>query len=62
MRRRFSTSADLVAGLYAALVEYLEGRELLRWGPFDAAPCTDAALGDLDRERMTAFNGRSAGA
>ncbi len=57
VRRRFRTSADLVAGLYAALVEYLEGRELLRWGPFDAAPCTDAAFGDLDRERMTAFIG-----
>ena len=34
VRRRFNTPADLVAGLYAALVEYLEGRELLRWGPF----------------------------
>ena len=33
------------------------GRELLRWGPFDAAPCTDAAFDDLDRDRMTAFIG-----
>ena len=57
VRRRFNTPADLVAGLYAALVEYLEGRELLRWGPFDAAPCTDATLDDLDRDRMTAFIG-----
>ena len=57
VRRRFNTPADLVAGLYAALVEYLEGRELLRWGPFDAAPCTDATFDDLDRDRMTAFIG-----
>ena len=57
VRRRFSTPTDLVAGLYAALVEYLEGRELLRWGPFDAAPCTDAAFDDLDGDRMTAFIG-----
>ena len=57
VRKRFSTPADLVAGLYAALVEYLEGRELLRWGPFDAAPCTDATFDDLDHERMTAFIG-----
>ena len=57
VRRRFSTLADLVAGLYAALVEYLERRELLRWGPFDAAPCTDAEFDDLDRERMTWFLG-----
>ena len=57
VRRRFNTPTDLVAGLYAALVEYLEGRELLRWGPFDAAPCTDAAFDDLDRDRMTGFIG-----
>ena len=57
VRRRFDTPADLLAGLYAALVEYLEGRELLRWGPFDAAPCTDATLDDLDHDRMTAFIG-----
>ena len=57
VRKRFNTPADLLAGLYAALVEYLEGRELLRWGPFDAAPCTDATLDDLDPERMTAFIG-----
>ena len=57
VRRRFNTPTDLVAGLYAALVEYLEGRELLRWGPFDAAPCTDAAFDDLDPDRMTGFIG-----
>ena len=57
VRRRFSDSADLLAGLYAALVEYLERRELLRGGPFDAAPCPDASFDDLDRECMTAFIG-----
>ena len=57
VRRRFSTPTDLVAGLYAALVEYLEGRELLRWGPFDATPCTDAGFDDLDRDRMAGFIG-----
>ena len=55
VRKRFRDVAELVAALYAALVEYLEGRELLRWGPFDAAPCADAALDDLDGERMTLF-------
>jgi len=44
-----------VAGLYAALVEYLEGRELIRWGPFDAAPCAKATPDDLDVERMAQF-------
>ena len=53
IRKRFNTSAELVIGLYAALVEYLEGKELLRFGPFDAAPCEGATLDDLDTARMT---------
>ena len=55
IRKRFNTLAELVAGLYAALVEYLEGRELIRWGPFDASPCAKATLDDLDIERMAQF-------
>ena len=62
VRRRFNTSVDLVAGLYAALVEYLEVRGLLRWGPFDATPCADAAFDDLDRDRMAWFIGTARGA
>ena len=38
IRRRFDTQEELVIGLYAGLVEYLEDKELLRFGPFDAAP------------------------
>ncbi len=55
VRRRFATSAELVAGLYAALVQYLEARELLRLGPFDAAPCSGATLDDLDIAGMYRF-------
>ena len=55
VRRRFGTSAELVAGLYAALVEYLEARDLLRFGPFDASPCIGATLDDLDFQRMSLF-------
>ena len=55
VRRRFATSVELVAGLYAALVQYLETRELLRFGPFDAAPCSGATLDDLDVEDMYRF-------
>ena len=55
IRKRFHTTAALVAGLYAALVEYLEERELIRWGPFDAAPCTKATPDGLDVERMAQF-------
>ena len=55
IRKRFGTEAELVAALYAALVEFLEVRELIRWGPFDASPCDRATLDDLDHERMTRF-------
>lgn len=55
VRRRFATPAELIAGLYAALVQYLEGRELLRFGPFDAALCAGATMDDLDAEGMYRF-------
>ena len=55
VRRRFATSAELIAGLYASLVQYLEARELLRFGPFDAVACSGATLDDLDFEDMYRF-------
>ena len=55
VRKRFTTPAELIAGLYAALVQYLETRELLRFGPFDAAPCSGATMDDLDVEGMYRF-------
>ena len=55
IRQRFGTVEELRTSLYAALVEYLEGRELLRRGPFDAAPCAEAGLDDLDEEWMRLF-------
>jgi hypothetical protein len=55
IRRRVGTTAELIANLYAALVQYLERAELIRTGPFDAAPCAKATLDDLDEERMATF-------
>ena len=55
IRKRFQTAAELVAGLYAALVEYLIEKQLVRSGPFDAAPCPKATLEDLDPERIAWF-------
>ena len=55
IRRRFTTTAELVASVYAALVEMLVGQDLIRSGPFDAAPCLKASLGDLDEDRMRRF-------
>ena len=55
IRRRFRTPEELKAAIYAALVEYLELRDLIRVEPFDAAPCSGATPDDLDRESMARF-------
>jgi len=55
IRKRFNTAAELVGGLYAALVDYLIDKQLIRSGPFDAAPCMKATLADLNPERMRWF-------
>ena len=55
IRKRFNTSEELVTTLYEALVEYLDSKDLVRSGPFDAAPCLNASLDDLDPEEMAWF-------
>jgi len=55
IRRRFVTSSDLLADVYAALVQVLEDWELIRTGPFDATPCPKATLADLDEGKMQRF-------
>ena len=59
VRRRFGSVSELIGGLYAALVQYLEDVELIRTGPFDAAPCPEAVLADLDADRMGTFLARA---
>ena len=55
VRRRFGTTPELIASVYAALVQVLEDRELIRYGPFDATACRGATFADLDAERMAWF-------
>jgi len=55
IRRRFTTGAELLAAVYAALVQVLEDRELIRVGPFDGAACANATMADLDEEKMRRF-------
>ena len=55
IRKRFNTSEEPVTALYAALVEYLNSKDLIRSGPFDAAPCLNASLDDLDSDQMRRF-------
>lgn len=55
IRRRFAAPPDLVAALYAALVEHLELTGDLRTLPFDASVCERATLDDLSIEKIKAF-------
>ncbi|MFN9635169.1 MAG: ATP-binding protein [Synechococcaceae cyanobacterium] len=59
VRRRFATTAELIAGLYAALVQWLEDQQLIRSGPFDASPCPNASLADFDDNRIAWFIARA---
>ena len=55
IRKRFNASEELVTALYAALVEYLDSKDLVRSEAFDASPCLKASLDDLDTEQMDWF-------
>ena len=55
VRRRFTSTSELISCVYAALVQYLESCELIRTGPFDAAACRNATVADLDGARMSQF-------
>lgn len=57
IRRRFTNSTELIPSVYASLVDYLAVKELLRFGPFDAAVCPDATLDDLSAEKIRNFVG-----
>lgn len=54
-RRRFSDTPALIREVYAALVDYLERRELLHTLPFDDSPCTGATLKDIDSAAIEDF-------
>lgn len=55
IRRRFVAPAELIAHVYASLVDYLSTRELLRFGPFDASICPDAGFADLNEDKIQWF-------
>ena len=57
IRRRFRSIEELLPSVYASLVDFLAARQLLRFGPFDAAPCADATIEDLSTEKIRLFLG-----
>ena len=55
IRKRFNTAEELKTALYAALVEYLDSKDLVRSEPFDASACSKASLDDLNTDQMHRF-------
>lgn len=55
VRRRFDSTMELQMALYASLLDFLEDRNAVYRGRFDAAPCEGATIGALDHERMVQF-------
>ena len=55
IRRRFSGIQDLIASVYASLVECLQLTGDIRIKPFDAVACPAAKLSDLSREKLDEF-------
>ena len=51
IRRRFTTTPELIGAVYASLTDYLEQRGMIQDCPFDERPCRDAALDGLDTEQ-----------
>jgi ATP-dependent DNA helicase RecG len=57
IRRRVADTSELIPAVYASLVDYLAVKELLRFGPFDAAACANALLDDIDPDKVSKFVG-----
>ena len=55
VRRRFVTTVELIAGIYASLIDYLADKDFLRFGPFDASICEDAGLKDISALKVKWF-------
>lgn len=55
VRKKFTSVDDLKASVYASLVRYLEEKEIIRSGPFDATLHASANLIDIDSEKLKSF-------
>ena len=55
IRKRFSDPSELIALLYASLVDYLEQQHVITSDPFDAALNMEASADDIDSEKVAWF-------
>ena len=54
-RRRFDSTAELTALVYASLVDCLVAAGTVLSKPFDAAACPEATLTEISRKKVTDF-------
>ena len=55
IRKSFADANALRTAVYAALIRYLEQKEIIRAFPFDASKDTGATLADLDEDKIRDF-------
>jgi len=55
VRKKFANITELKTAIYSSLVRYLEEKEYIRTGPFDAAICGAANLSDIDDDKVVRF-------
>ncbi len=59
LRRRFGSTPELTAALYASLVEHLEQTGAVRTRPFDASAPENATLADISESKLRWFLARA---
>lgn len=52
VRKKFNAVDELKSAVYASLVRYLEEKEIIRTGPFDATLHRTATLQNIDEEKL----------
>ncbi|MCD4734556.1 MAG: DUF4062 domain-containing protein [Bacteroidales bacterium] len=55
VRKMFSGETELKTAVYSSLVRYLEEKEYIRTGPFDASVCVTAGFSDIDPDKVVRF-------
>ena len=55
VRKKFDNPINLKNAVYSSLIRYLEEKEIIRTGPFDASICKGTTISDVDPERILWF-------
>ncbi len=55
IRKRFSDASELIALLYASLIDYMEQQRIISTDPFDTAVHPEASVADIDAEKVSWF-------